>query len=859
MASIKITQFGGLAPSVDPRNLSPDGAQKALNLDLRFGDFRPTKGLGASVATVPAGSRSIFRTPSGVWLNSPTITNWVNGQIPDAASERVYLTGRSAYPEAWQGGIYRRLGVPAPTTKPTVEAVTNAQFDAAAASLAQETAAAAVVSSILAVDAQAYLGAAVPPAAASPSITDPDYAKVALHVSFDTLTGGQFVDQSPQHRALLKGAGISQVTDSLGPLGASGGAGYMLSSSSSSGGIVFDEIRRWRDEVDATWCVEFHVTAAVTYDFLSIQSLGYNLRELGGSGGSGWGSLIASTYTGRTNEDFRCRRTGGTAALPAGVPTHVALQCTGSAVECYIDGVLCGSIPYALGLEMSYLGHSQYGSGDFSGKMDEARVTLGIRYTGAFAKPTLPFPTAALPTGVLLAHGVIPETPTDSGRDAAYLVQLSPSGGSYETTAPGDAYLRLTPFTGTQLTYMTLPYWAVALKGWRADGLTVTEAAISAAIAAVDNPASPGTPLLSAPQVATLAPLLFAAYDLSTGTLAAMVAAINTAQAELRAELARAVPVPATVAIKVTALATASDALTAYFAGIDAKLRLILAANESTLFGSIQSAVVSRDVQTRTYIVTYLTDWDEESAPSPAADLLSVDQNDAITVTAPAAPTGRNIVGWRLYRSASSSTGANWAMVADATAANAIVRDGVFFGFGISNRVYSDSLPDEKLQEPCVSLTWAEPPEDLQGLVGMPNGIMVGFFDQTVCFSEPFAPYAWPINYRLSVEFKIVGIGVFGQTAVVLTKGFPYYGSGADSASMSLQKIEVPQACMSAATIVPVDGGVMYASPDGLCLASAAGVSVLTQESFSKSDWQASVTAGAVGAFHDGSYYLFTG
>lgn len=859
MASIKITQFGGLAPSVDPRNLTPDGAQTALNLDMRFGDFRPTKGLGASVATVPAGTRSIFRTPSGVWLDSPTTTHWVNGQIPDAASERVYLTGRSAYPEAWQGGVFRRLGVPSPTVKPSVEAVTVAQFDSAAASAAQTAAANAVVSAILAADSATYLGAAVPASAASPTVTDPDYAKVALHVSFDTLTGGQFVDLSPQKRALTKGSGISQVTDALGPLGASGGGGYMLSSSAASGGIVFDEIRRWRDEVDATWCVEFSVTPAVTYDDLSIQSRGYNLRELGGTGAAGWGSLIASIYTGRTNEDFRCRRLDGSAALPSGVSTHVALQCTGSAVECYIDGVLCGSIPYTLGLEMSYLGHSQYGSGDYRGKMDEARVTLGRRYTGNFSKPTQPFPTAQLPTGLLLAHGVTPATPTDSGRDAAYLVQLSPSGGSYVTTAPADAYLRNPPFTGSQLTYLGQTYWAAALKGWRADGLTITQAAISSAIAAVMNPAAPASPLLTAGQVATLAPLLFAAYDTSKGDLAAKVAAINTAQAELRAELARAAPVSATVALKLTALTNASNALTDYFAGIDTTLRAILAANESTLFGSIQSAVVTRNVQTRTYIVTYLTDWDEESAPSPAADLLSVDQNDSIIVTAPSAPSGRNIVGWRLYRSATSSTGANWALVADTTAPNAIVRNGVFFGFNIANRVYSDSLPDEKLQEPCPSITWAEPPADLKGLVGLPNGIMAGFFGKTVCFCEPYAPYAWPIDYQLTTEFDIVGIGVFGQTAVVLTKGFPYYFSGADSASMSQQKIEVPQSCIAAGTIATVDGGVMYASPDGLCLASPSGVAVVTQGSFSKADWQAAVSAGAVGAFHDGAYYLFTG
>ncbi len=859
MAVIKITNFGGIAPSVDPRRLSAEGAQVAQNLDLRFGDFRPTKGLGASVATVPAGTRSIFRTPSGVWLTSTTDTHYVNGQIPDAASERVYLTGRSAYPEAWQGGVYRRLGVPAPSSAPTVEAVTVAQFDESAASEAQIAAATAVVEAIKAIDTQVYLGNAVPASGGAPPAFDPDYAKVQLHLSFDALSGGQFVDQSPQQRATTKDASITLLTDNTGPLGVAG-AGCGLFGAGHNG-VRFSEIRRWRSEADPTWCIEWALTAASTRDFISIQSRDYNIREIVTYqvSGSNWGVLSASQYGGVFNEDLRCKRPDGSAALTAGVPAHVRVQCTGSTVEVWIDGVLCGTVPYALGLEVSCIGDStQHPSAEFVGKMDECRVTFGLRNTGAFSPPTTPHPTSAVPTGTYLAHGALSTLPTDSGRDAAYLVQLVASGGGFTTVNAADAYLRVPPFVGSQVTYSANPYWAVQLKGYRADGLAATAGDISTAIAAVTNPAGGGA-LLTAPQVAALAPLLADAYDASKGDLLVMVTAINTAQAELRTELARAVPVSATVAAKVAALTAASDALTAYYAGIDARLRAVLAANEATLFGSITSQIVTRDVQTRTYIVTYLTDWDEESAPSPASDLLSVDQNDAITVTVPAAPAGRNIVGWRLYRSASSSTGASWALVADPDAPSAVVRDGVFIGFSIANRVYSDSQPDEKLQEPCETITWAEPPEDLQGLVGMPNGIMVGFFGKTLCFSVPWAPYAWPVEYQLTVEHDIVAIGVFGQTAVVVTKGFPVYVSGADSASMSAQKVEVPQSCIAARSVATVDGGVIYASPDGLCLASASGIALLTQGAFDKADWMAAVSSAAVGAFHDGSYYLYPG
>ena len=135
MAVIDIRSFGGLLPSIKARNLPEGSAQTAHNLDLRFGDFRPLRGPGESVATVLPMTKSLFRTPSGVWLSSVNDVNYVNSQINDADYERVYLTGRGSYPEAWSkdggpdaGGTYRQLGVPAPTTAPTATLVAVDEF-----------------------------------------------------------------------------------------------------------------------------------------------------------------------------------------------------------------------------------------------------------------------------------------------------------------------------------------------------------------------------------------------------------------------------------------------------------------------------------------------------------------------------------------------------------------------------------------------------------------------------------------------------------------------------------------------------------------------------------------------------------
>jgi hypothetical protein len=251
---------------------------------------------------------------------------------------------------------------------------------------------------------------------------------------------------------------------------------------------------------------------------------------------------------------------------------------------------------------------------------------------------------------------------------------------------------------------------------------------------------------------------------------------------------------------------------------------------------------VSRIVDTRIYATTFVTDWDEESAPSPVTGLLDVDQNDTVTITCPTVPSGRNINRWRIYRSSTGSAGTALLFVAE---------------LPTTTTTYTDSKRGEDLGEPCPTLTWLPPPTNLAGLVGMPNGVMAGFFDQTVCFCEPFVPYAWPAEYQIPLEFPVVALGVFGQTLVVGTRASPYLISGADSASMSAIKLEFNQACVSKRSMVSVGSGVVYASPDGLCLIDASGPKILTNPKFSRQEWQALAPSSMLCAEHDGVCYVF--
>lgn len=264
--------------------------------------------------------------------------------------------------------------------------------------------------------------------------------------------------------------------------------------------------------------------------------------------------------------------------------------------------------------------------------------------------------------------------------------------------------------------------------------------------------------------------------------------------------------------------------------------------NKGLAGGEIAGVDPDRVIQTRVFLVTFVTDRGEESAPSAPSALQTVDQYSSTVVTRPTVPSGRNISHWRVYRSTSTA-------------------DLTLFQFNaeiaVGTTSYTDTVPNESLREAITTVGWDEPVSGLTGLVSMPNGIMAAFKDNTIHFCEPYAPYAFPPAYWVTTEFPIVGLGVFGQTLFVGTTGNPYLISGADSASMSSVKLDSNQACVSRRSIATVPGGVLYASPDGLCLASAQGVTVVTRALFTREDWQALVPSSIVGIAHEDIYYFF--
>jgi hypothetical protein len=254
----------------------------------------------------------------------------------------------------------------------------------------------------------------------------------------------------------------------------------------------------------------------------------------------------------------------------------------------------------------------------------------------------------------------------------------------------------------------------------------------------------------------------------------------------------------------------------------------------------VPSAAVD-PVETRVYIYTYVTAWGEEGAPSPPTKVVVSEAGTVALSLLATAPGGNwNIVSKRIYRSVQAASGtAIYEFVAEIPDANV---------------TYNDIKTATQLGEPISTLTYAMPPATLAGLVALPNGIMAGFSGYDLFFCEPFLPYAWPEKYRLTTDYPIVGLGVFGSSLLVCTSGSPYLVTGVHPDSMSMERIELDQSCVSKRSIVSIGGGVMYASPDGIVYVGAGGSRVVTEALYTREEWQA-INPGTIdGYYHDGKY-----
>jgi hypothetical protein len=168
---------------------------------------------------------------------------------------------------------------------------------------------------------------------------------------------------------------------------------------------------------------------------------------------------------------------------------------------------------------------------------------------------------------------------------------------------------------------------------------------------------------------------------------------------------------------------------------------------------------------------------------------------------------------------------------------------------------YADSLLDYALGEAIPTIGWFPPPSNLEGLVSLPSGALAGFAGNTVYFSEPYYPHAWPIQYALSLPHEIVGLGVFGSSIAVMTDRYPFVIDGGIPGSMSVQKVPDLEPCLTKRSIVATQAGIWYASPNGIMQIGPSGSGVQTTPLFRRDEWQALLPSNIIATLYDTKYF----
>lgn len=282
------------------------------------------------------------------------------------------------------------------------------------------------------------------------------------------------------------------------------------------------------------------------------------------------------------------------------------------------------------------------------------------------------------------------------------------------------------------------------------------------------------------------------------------------------------------------------------------------------------SGTVSGELETRTYVVTYVREWsdgklDEGIASAPAQKstgelYVDVYPEQTIEITNITRPTETNTgIKWiRIYRSAVASDGTvtyNYVYQFDQDPTNVALYDKVTWTG--TTFTFTDDIPTIDLQEGLASAEWSPPSDDLTGLISLNNGVLAGFVGNDIYFSEPYQPHAWPSKYRVTMDNPIVGLGRFGNTVVVCTTKYPVLLYVNDPTTVIPQAINELAPCVSKRSIVNANGAVFYATPNGLISIDTSKPTLWTQDSFTRDEWGALNPSSFNAVMYRGSYVCF--
>ena len=171
-----------------------------------------------------------------------------------------------------------------------------------------------------------------------------------------------------------------------------------------------------------------------------------------------------------------------------------------------------------------------------------------------------------------------------------------------------------------------------------------------------------------------------------------------------------------------------------------------------------------------------------------------------------------------------------------------------------------DSFSVSSLSGLLNSTSYTPPPKELSGLTTMATGqsnVLVGFVNNELYFSEPNQYHAWPIEYKVSLDHRIVGLAAMSGRLIAMTDAYAYIITGSDPAILGVQRVDARFPCLSKNSIVNTGEGVMYATREGLAMYNTSeGPQLVTRQLYNSDTWNADVDpTKLVAEFYNGSYF----
>tara|TARA_R110002167_G_scaffold91458_1_gene246086 strand:- start:159475 stop:161133 length:1659 start_codon:yes stop_codon:yes gene_type:complete len=253
--------------------------------------------------------------------------------------------------------------------------------------------------------------------------------------------------------------------------------------------------------------------------------------------------------------------------------------------------------------------------------------------------------------------------------------------------------------------------------------------------------------------------------------------------------------------------------------------------------------ITTDEDETRFYVCTLVSAYGEEGLPSVVSTVLEMlYSKDFVTLTfSDLGGFGNyNITKRRIYRTATSGEITEFFLVDE---------------IPVTQATYVDNNVTSLLGAELNTTSYNSPPSNMAGGIITANGVLVGFAKNEIIPSEPYLPYAFPLEYRQSLPSNIVALAEMSGGIVIATDDKPAIMTGLTPNSYTLTILDAAYPCVSKRSMVDIGEAAIYASHDGLVAISQQGASLASESTLSREYWH-TINPDSIHAYRYKDYYI---